>query len=64
MRGAILNLTEIKNVTYQLLESKGVTLHHLRDYFYRRSVCQATYKYRVIVCRYSFYTYFLCIRCR
>ena len=36
----------------------------VNDYFYRRSVCQATYKYRVIVCRYSFYTYFLCIRCR
>ena len=28
----ILNLTEIKNVTYQLLESKGVTLHHFQEF--------------------------------
>ena len=28
----ILNLTEIKNVTYQLLESKCVTLHHLQEF--------------------------------
>ena len=28
----ILNLTEIKNVTYQLLEGKCVTLHHLQEF--------------------------------
>ena len=28
----ILNLTEIKNVTYQLLESKGITLHHFQEF--------------------------------
>ena len=29
---AILNLTEIKNVTNQLLEGKRITLHHLQEF--------------------------------
>ena len=28
----ILNLTEIQDIAYQLLEGKGITLHHLQEF--------------------------------